>query len=111
MMRRASMGSLRKLKDTAGQYLYVPAASIGVPDSFMGFPVIENPDVPAIAASARSVLFGWFGSYHVRQVGGIEIARSDDAYFASDQVGFRVSIRIWGDLGQADAVKAFIGGS
>lgn len=109
MMRRASMGTLRKLKDTAGQYLYVPAASIGVADSFMGFPIFENPDVAATATSAKSVAFGWFGSYHVRQVGGIEVARSDDAYFASDEVGFRVTMRIWGDLGQSDAVKYFVG--
>lgn len=109
MMRRASMGALRKLKDNAGQYLYVPAATVGMADSFAGYPVVENPDVPAIATGARSVLFGWHGSYHVRQVGGIEVARSDDAYFAEDEVGFRVTIRVWGDLGQSDAVKYFIG--
>ena len=109
MMRRSSMGTLRKLKDTAGQYLYVPAAAVGVADSFMGFPIFENPDVAATATSAKSVAFGWFGSYHVRQVGGIEVARSDDAYFASDEVGFRVTMRIWGDLGQSDAVKYFVG--
>ena len=109
MMRRSSMGTLRKLKDTAGQYLYVPAATVGVADSFMGFPIFENPDVVATATSAKSVAFGWFGSYHVRQVGGIEVARSDDAYFASDEVGFRVTMRIWGDLGQSDAVKYFAG--
>lgn len=109
MMKRSSMGALRKLKDTAGNYLYVPAATVGAPDVFMGFPVVENPDMATIGLGAKSVLFGWHGSYHVRQVGGIEIARSDDAYFANDQVGFRVTIRVWGDLGQSDAVKYFIG--
>lgn len=109
MMKRSSLGALRKLKDTAGQYLYVPAAAVGTPDSFAGFPVYENPDMAAIATGAKSVLFGHFGSYHVRQVGGIEVARSDDAYFADDEVGFRVTLRLWGDLGQSDAVKYFIG--
>lgn len=109
MMRRATMGALRKLKDSAGQYLYVPAAQVGVVDSFMGFPIYENPDVAAIATSAKSVLFGATSSYHVRQVGGIEVARSDDAYFNTDEVGFRVTMRIWGDLGQSDAVKYFAG--
>jgi HK97 family phage major capsid protein len=109
MMRRTTMGALRKLKDSAGQYLYVPAAQVGVVDSFMGFPIYENPDVAAIATSAKSVLFGANSSYHVRQVGGIEIARSDDAYFNTDEVGFRVTMRIWGDLGQSEAVKYFIG--
>ena len=109
MMKRSSLGALRKLKDSAGQYLYVPAAAVGTPDSFAGFAVYENPDMATIATGAKSVLFGHFGSYHVRQVGGIQVARSDDAYFAEDEVGFRVVLRLWGDLGQAEAVKAFIG--
>ena len=109
MMRRSSLGALRKLKDTAGQYLYVPTTSAGNPDTFAGYGVLENPDVVATATTAKSVLFGAFSSYHVRQVGGIEIARSDDAYFNTDEVGFRVTLRLWGDLGQAQAVKHFIG--
>jgi HK97 family phage major capsid protein len=109
MMRRSSLGALRKLKDTAGQYLYVPTTSAGNPDTFAGYGVLENPDVVATALGAKSVLFGAFSSYHVRQVGGIEIARSDDAYFNTDEVGFRVTLRLWGDLGQAEAVKHFIG--
>jgi len=109
MMRRSSLGALRKLKDTAGQYLYVPTTSAGNPDTFAGYGVLENPDMVATALGAKSVLFGAFSSYHVRQVGGIEIARSDDAYFNTDEVGFRVTLRLWGDLGQAQAVKHFIG--
>ena len=111
MMRRTTMGALRKLKDGNGQYLYVPAAEVGAPDSFMGFAINENPDVAAIAASAKSVLFGATSSYHVRQVGGVELARSDDAYFASDEIGLRLTMRVWGDLGQSDAVKYFAGGA
>jgi len=109
MMRRSSLGALRKLKDTAGQYLYVPTTSAGNPDTFAGYGVLENPDMVATALGAKSVLFGAFSSYHVRQVGGIEIARSDDAYFNTDEVGFRVTLRLWGDLGQSEAVKHFIG--
>ena len=109
MMRRASIGAVRKLKDTAGNYLFAPAATVGSPDSLLGFPIVENPDVAAIGTAAKSVLFGAHSSYHVRQVGGIEVARSDDAYFASDEIGVRLTIRIGGNLGQAAAVKHFIG--
>ena len=109
MMRRTSIGAVRKLKDTAGNYLFVPAATVGSPDTLLGFPIVENPDVAATATGAKSVLFGWFGSYHVRQVGPIEVARSDDAYFASDEIGVRLTMRVWGDLGQSAAVKYFIG--
>lgn len=110
-MRRATVGSVRSLKDGSGRYLFEPAATVGSPDTLLGYPIYENPDVAAVAANAKSVLFGWNGSYHTRMVGGIEIARSDDAYFGSDEVGFRATLRVWGDLGQADAVKYFKGGT
>lgn len=110
-MNRASLGAVRKLKDGQGMYLFQPAATVGTPDQLLGFPVFDNPDMPAIGTSAKSVTFGWHGSYHVRQVGAIEIARSDDAYFADDQIGFRATMRIWGDLGQSAAVQYYKGGT
>jgi len=106
MMRRATMGSVRKLTD-AGGYIYQPAATVGVPDNLLGFPIVENPDVAAIGSANKSVGFGWAGSYHTRVVGGLEIARSDDAYFNTDEIGFRATIRVWGDLGQSGAFKYF----
>jgi hypothetical protein len=110
-MRRAAVGSVRALKDNSGRYLFEPAATVGSPDTLLGYPIYENPDVAAVAANAKSVLFGWHGSYHTRMVGGIDLARSEDAYFGSDEIGFRATLRVWGDLGQADAVKYFKGGT
>lgn len=109
MMRRTSLGAVRKLKDTAGNYLFVPAATVGTPDTILGYPVHDNPDVVAPGSDARSVIFGNFKKYLVRRVGGLELARSEDAYFATDEVGFRATVRIWGDLGQSAAVKYFRG--
>jgi len=106
-MRRNTLSALRKLKDTDGRYIYDP--TLGTQALLLGYPVIENPHVVAVATSAKSVIFGDMSSYHVRQVGGVEIARSDDAFFTTDLVAFRVSLRLDADLGQADAVKTFIG--
>ncbi len=105
MARRTTIGAIRKLTDGNGQYLFSPAATVGSPDTLLGFPLIDNPDVAAVGSAAKSLGFGWAGSYHVRTVGGIEIARSDDAYFNTDEVGFRATIRVWGDLGQSGAFK------
>ena len=109
MMARATLGAVRKWKDDAGQYLYVPG--VGTPDSLLGFRVIENPDVPAVAVDAKSVLFGDFSSYHIRRVGGVEIARSDQFAFDQDLVTFRAVVRLDGDLGQSANVKHFAGGT
>jgi HK97 family phage major capsid protein len=82
--------------------------------------VYENPWLPAQGTAAtserivgKSVLFGDLRAYHTRVVGGIEILRSEDAYFTSDQVAFKARIRIGGDLGggRTDAVKFFRGGT
>ena len=110
MMNRATLGKVRSLQDGSGQFIY--AVNATGPDSLLGFPVYENPDMADVALSAKSVLFGDLGAYHTRIVGtGIEVARSDDYAFANDLVTFRANIRLDGALGGggSDAVKHFIG--
>ena len=108
-MRRATLGELRSLKDGEGRFIYDPTQ--GTQATVLGYPVFENPHIAAIGTGNKSVVFGSMPYYHVRQVGGIEIARSDDAYFVNDLVAFRVSVRIDGNLSQANAVKHFVGGA
>ena len=112
MMSRATMGSVRQLKGAEG-YLFQTYSSEGMIGSLLGYPVYENPFMPAVAVNAKSVLFGDIGAYITRSVGGIEIVRSDEAFFLSDQIAWRASIRLDGDLGGggADAVKFFRGGT
>jgi HK97 family phage major capsid protein len=120
MMSRATLGTVRALKDNNGSYLFNPYADAGVVGRLLAYPVYENPFVPAIgtaAASAtlvgKSILFGDLRAYHTRLVGGVEIVRSDEAYFTSDQVAFKARVRVGGDLGggRTDAVKFFRGGT
>jgi len=110
MLNRSTLGKVRSLQDGSGQFIY--AVNATGPDSLLGFPVYENPDMAAVGTSAKSVLFGDLGAYHTRIVGaGIEVARSDDYAFANDLVTFRANIRLDGALGGggSDAVKHFIG--
>jgi len=119
MMSRATLGAVRALKGAEG-YLFQPFADASTPGRLLGYPVYENPFVPAIGTAAtnaplvgKSVMFGDLRAYHSRVVGGIEILRSEDAYFTSDQVAFKARIRVGGDLGggRTDAVKFFRGGT
>jgi HK97 family phage major capsid protein len=112
MMSRASMGAVRALKGAEG-YLFQTYATEGRVSQLLGYPVFENPFMPAIANNASSVIFGDIGAYITRIAGaGIEIVRSDEAFFLSDQIAWRASIRVDGDLGggRQDAVKFFKGG-
>lgn len=101
----------RKLKDDAGNYIWNPAAQFGEPDRILNAPVYENPDAPAMASAAEVVLFGHLADYYVRQVGGIQVARSTDFKFDEDIVTYRVTWRGDGDLPQTGAVASLIGGN
>jgi HK97 family phage major capsid protein len=119
MMSRATLGAVRALKGAEG-FLFQPFSDASTPGRLLGYPVYENPFVPAIGTAAatanivgKSVIFGDLRAYHSRVVGGVEITRSDDAFFTSDQIAFKARIRVGGDLGggRTDALKFFRGGT
>lgn len=105
----AAIGAMRKLKDTAGNYLY--QVGIGQPDTFAGFDVVENPNVAAPAIDAKSVLFGHMPSYKVRMAGGLQVASSADYAFNTDTVTYRFTMRVDGDLTHAGHIRHFVGGA
>ena len=107
-MSTTSLGVLRKLKDGAGNYIFVPGTT-GAPDTVLGFPVYENPAVAAVGTGNKSVLFGHLPSYKVRIAGGIDIAQSPDYAFNQDVTTFRVKMRVDGGLTHASHVKYFKG--
>ena len=110
-MNAASIGKMRKLKDTAGNFVFQPALSADTNDLLLGYPVFENPAIVDTATTAKSVIFGHLPSYYVRQVGGIKLDRSDDFAFSTDLITFRATMRVDGNLPQTSHVKHFIGAS
>ena len=109
MMNAGSIGAVRKLKDTAGNYIFQPALSADARDLVLGYPVFENPAVVSAGTGAKSVLFGDLKSYFVRQVGGIRLDRSDDYAFNTDLITFRATMRLDGNLPQTSHIKRFTG--
>lgn len=102
-----TIGAMRKLKDTAGNYLY--QVGVGYPDTFAGFRVVENPHLAAVATAAKSVIFGDLASYKVRIAGGIQVQSSQDYAFNQDLTTWRFLIRLDGALTHASHVKYFVG--
>jgi len=111
MMNGKSIGAVRKLKDTAGNYVFSPSLAVGVPDTLLGFPLSENPAMADAATSAKSVIFGHLPSYYVRQVGGIRVDSSSDFAFSTDLVTLRTILRVDGNLPQVTHVNHFVGGA
>ena len=109
MANGASIGAMRKLKDTAGNYVFSPALDANNNDLLLGRPVFENPHMASAGTGAKSVICGHMPSYYVRTVGGIRIDRSDDFAFNADLVTFRASMRVDGNLPQTSHIKFFQG--
>jgi HK97 family phage major capsid protein len=71
----------------------------------LGNPVYTDPDVPVMAASAKSILYGDFSWYWIRDVNGILIQRLNELFAMNGQVGFIVFHRTDGKLVNTAAVK------
>jgi HK97 family phage major capsid protein len=106
-MNASSIANVRKLKDTAGYYLFSPSMSSEARDLLLGHPIYENPAMATAASAVKPVIFGHLPSYYVRQVGGLRLDRSDDFAFSNDLVTFRATFRVDGNLIQTSHVKYF----
>ena len=112
MANTASIGAMRKLKDTAGNYLYnISQVGPGGQDTFAGFNVVENPHMADAAVDAKSVVAGSLDSYKVRLAGGLDVASSTDFAFQNDLVTWRFTMRLDGDLTSNTEIKHFVGGA
>jgi HK97 family phage major capsid protein len=82
----------------------------GAPDLLCGYPVAINDDVAVMAANAKSIAFGDFSQYHIRDVAGsTSMRRFDDSAFAlKGQVGFCGWTRSGGNLLETAAVKVYV---
>lgn len=98
MMSDATWATVRKLKDADGNYLIGPLAGGSADLRLMGRPVVIDPNMPEIALSARTILFGDFAGYYLRQVQTVRFERSDHAGFDQDLVYFRCLHRLDGRL-------------
>jgi HK97 family phage major capsid protein len=105
MANTSTIGTIRKLKDTAGQYIYNVVT--GAPDTILGFAVYENPAMASIATGAKPVIFGHLPSYKIVTT-GLEVAVSSDAYFENDVTAYRFSYRFDGNLSHAAHVKYLV---
>jgi len=104
VMNRKSQSTIRKFKDTTGNYLWQPPATAGGKATLMTFPVIEAEDMPDIAANSLSIAFGDFGrGYLVVDRAGISVLR--DPYTAKPYVLFYMTKRVGGGVQDFDAIK------
>lgn len=117
MMNDQTVKVIRKIKDGSSRPIFVPgyeATQGGVPyaqpDTLCGYPIVVNQDMAVMAASAKSLAFGDFSYYKIRDVMAVTMFRfTDSAYTKLGQVGFLAWMRSGGNLIDiGGAVKLFV---
>jgi len=109
MFHDLTLAKLRKLKDSTGAPLWEPSLKAGAPDTFNGRLYTINNDMPQMAASAKSVLFGdFFAGYIIRVVAGVQVLRLTERYADYLQVGFLAFERHDGMPDDPAALRAYV---
>lgn len=104
--------TIRKIKDTAGRPIWTPSYDAGLtaktPDLLLGYPVEINNDMAVPAANAKSLAFGDFSKYTIRDAMQVTLFRFEDsAFLTKGQVGFLAWARMGGNLLDTSAVKVY----
>ena len=113
MMHDNTLREIRKIKDSQSRPIFVPGYETGSPggppDTVLGTAAKVNQDMPVMAANAKSILFGDFSYYKIRDVMTMELFRfTDSAFTKKGQVGFLAWMRSGGNfIDVGGAVKAY----
>lgn len=112
MMHQQTRKTVRKLKDTAGRPIwaesYESGIKSGIPAQLLGEDVKINNDMAQPGASAKTIGYGDFSKYMIRDVLDLLLFRFEDSAFTTKgQVGFLGWARAGGNLLDANAIKTF----
>jgi HK97 family phage major capsid protein len=104
MMNDQTLKVIQKIKDTqnrpiwSGFGAFFPGLAAAVPETILGFPYILNPDMPVPAANAKSIAFGDFSNYFVRDALDVQVIRLNERFMDNLQVAFLAFMRSDGNL-------------
>lgn len=92
MFNDTTLLALKKLKDGQGGYLWHSGASDGTafrePPTIDGSRYTINQDFSDIASAVKSMVYGDFSKYYIRDIGGPTMLRLTERYADALQVGF-----------------------
>jgi HK97 family phage major capsid protein len=80
--------------------------ALGERPTILGYPYVINQDMAVMAANAKSILFGDFSYYLIREVQDLRVLRLDERYADYLQAGFLAFVRTDGLLANAGGTNA-----
>lgn len=109
VMKRATISSVRKLKDGNGNYLWQPGLAQGRPNTLDGDPYVEVADMPSEGAGLKPVAYGdWRRAYTWIDRISMEMLRDPYTQATSGNVRFIVRKRVGGQVTLAEAIRVLV---
>ena len=108
MFNRSTLGAIRKLVDSNGSYVFQAGFSLqaGVPNTILGQPYVEAPDMADVGAGAFPVVFGDFNqAYMIVDRVQLAILRDPFTQAASGTVRYYARRRVGGQVVLAEAIR------
>lgn len=100
----AVMGTIRKMKDGQGNYLWAPPTGPDMPATILGKPVATDDNMPALGSNTFPVAFGDFQrGYLILDRTGVRVLR--DPYTNKPYVQFYTTKRVGGGVQDFAAIK------
>jgi HK97 family phage major capsid protein len=104
-LNRQTLGSVRKLKDLYGSYIWLPGIQGGVPNTILGSPYVEVPDMPNEAAGSFPIAVGDFSQgYRIVDRVLISVLRDPFTIANAGQILFRARKRVGGAVVKGEAI-------
>lgn len=104
IMSKDTLGVIRQLKDTTGQFLWQPSLQAGMPSTLLGYEVVEMEDMPAVANNALAVAFGDFTrAYTIADRVGVSMLVNP--YSNAPYVAYQSRMRVGGAVVDTQAYK------
>jgi HK97 family phage major capsid protein len=102
---RKTIGAIRKLKDGVGNYLWMAGLANNVPNTILGMPYAEMPDMPDEGANLTPIALGdFFRGYRVVDRVLISVLRDPYTVANVGQILYRARKRVGGAVVLAEAI-------
>lgn len=98
MFNDTTLKVLKKLKDSQNRPLWLPGIAVSEPDTLDSDPFVINQDMPDMEASGKSVLYGDFSRFIIRDVLSMQMVRLVERYAEFHQFGFIAIMRFDSEL-------------
>ena len=108
MAHQSTFDVLRKLKDKYGRPIWEVSLAQGEPDRIFGYKYFFNNAMDTIATTKKTILFGDFAKYVLRQAAGLTVVRFNELFMSNHQIGFQAFMRVDGKLLQSAAFSYLV---